>query len=742
MIKVSQAYKDSMNQTVRERAYIMVVFGLVNQEAQMNAKVDEGDFTYFSNKNNIFKNEITDGSTVYATFEENFTRVDGTMLFLPRENESTVFYDNGIIGRDLVSNAQYELSVNLHTIPLDFKGLTVNFGENYPVDFDLVGDTNTVEFRGNTQSLWTTEEVLYNTSSLKLVIYRMKNEHSRFRVYYMKFGYGLVYYNEHVMDSKLDEYVSPIGADVPQVDFSVKLKNYDHYFNVDNPASAINFLETGQPLEVYYGYDIEGDGEIFWQKGTSLLCSAWESDDYTATIKGVDIMRNMDSEFYKGQYRPNGISYYDLALEVLEDAGETSFYLDPRLKRLYTKNPLPRVRHKEALQIIANASRCVLSQTRDGKIQVKSNFKTAQTITCNGQTSYSNVDAILLDSPKIEYASMAGDYTTVDAGMYHLDTAHEGGLSTGYVSEAISDANGYFTTNPTFTVTQDAACMYYGVDFVFGNALPAGITIHTYNNGDLVEDYVVESEHDITKNLKVTHRFDDFDVMVVEFTRTANPHNRIVCNYFAFGDISDFTMTRRNMTSSPTAIKQELIKEVVVPAYLYQPGSREESLVSEELTVTAGEEHVYLIGEPSYNFRVVFNESASNVSILETGAYYVKVRFNTDGFGRFELLGWRYTIVERNATKVMNVRGKSVKWENPIMSDYAMATDLADWLSEYYTSGIEYEYESRGNPELDVNDVIYQENQFINNMRVTLYRRSLSFNGAFSEKIVARRKGQ
>ena len=45
-------------------------------------------------------------------------------------------------------------------------------------------------------------------------------------------------------------YVSPIGADVPQIDFSVQLKNYDHYFNVDNPKSAINFLETGQEMEI------------------------------------------------------------------------------------------------------------------------------------------------------------------------------------------------------------------------------------------------------------------------------------------------------------------------------------------------------------------------------------------------------------------------------------------------------------------------------------------------------------
>ena len=85
------------------------------------------------------------------------------------------------------------------------------------------------------------------------------------------------------------------------------------------------------------------------------MCAQWESDDYTATIRCQDVFRNLDGEFSKGIYAPDGKSYYDLALEVLEDAGQTDFYIDPYLKALYTKNPLPRVEHRQALQIIANA---------------------------------------------------------------------------------------------------------------------------------------------------------------------------------------------------------------------------------------------------------------------------------------------------------------------------------------------------------------------------------------------------
>ena len=214
------------------------------------------------------------------------------------------FYDTGLVGESLVSEAKCEVTIGLNTIPTDFKGLTINFGENYPVDFDVVGSTGqTIQFRDNTQSLWTTEEVLENTTSIKLVFYRMKNPQSRLRIYSIRFGYGLVYYNDSVMDSKLESYISPIGADVPQIDFYVQLKNYDHYFNVDNPKSAINYLETGQEMDILYGYQLPDSDTIEWIQGSHLLCSEWESDDNTATIRCQDVFRNMDSEYRKPEWK-------------------------------------------------------------------------------------------------------------------------------------------------------------------------------------------------------------------------------------------------------------------------------------------------------------------------------------------------------------------------------------------------------------------------------------------------------
>lgn len=739
MQKVSKAYKESMKSSLRERAYIMISFGLVNQEAQAKATVDNGSYAYYSNKDNIFGEHIDD--TVYATLEEEFTKVDGSMFFLPRATEGGRYYDTGIVSDKLISEARCEVIISLNTIATDFKGLTINFGENYPVDFDIVGSTGqTIEFRGNTKSKWSTEEVLENTTYIKLVFYKMKNPQSRLRIYSIMFGYGLVYYNDSVMSSALDSYVSPIGADVPQFDFSVTLKNYDHYFNVDNPNSAINYLETGQEMDIMYGYQTPGSDTIEWIQGNHLWCSEWESDDNTATIHCQDIFRNMDSEYVKGLYSAAGKSYYALAEEILKDAGISEYYIDPRLKKLYSNNPIPRVKYKEALQIIANACRCVLTQSRDGKVQIKSNFMPSASIATNGEETYSNAANVLTDTPKVEYATLAGNYTPTDGTMFFLPRNGKAALTTGYVSKEISGANGTFTKNPIVTITMEAIRAYYGLKLVFGTALPAAFTIRTYNGGEPVNEYPVEKDEINTTSI-ILRDFDDFDVMKIEFTKTAEPYNRIVLNYFSLSDVVDFTMNRRDMTSSPKAIKQELIKEVIVPYYTYQENNREENLVYEDIDVVAGEVETYYIQDPSYGYKVKLDEIEGKATVVAWSNYFVTIKFNVTGSFKLEVQGYRYKIVEKYATVSLNARGKTVKWKNPLISNTTMANELAAWLADYYTAGIEYEYDTRGNPELDATDIVYQENEFHDGMRVNIYRHTVNFKQAFSGRVTARRIG-
>ena len=229
--------------------------------------------------------------------------------------------------------------------------------------------------------------------------------------------------------------------------------------------------------------------------------------------------------------------------------------------------------------------------------------------------------------------------------------------------------------------------------------------------------------------------------MKIEFTKTVEPYNRIVLNYFSLSDVVDFTMNRRDMTSSPKAIKQELIKEVIVPCYTYQENNREENLVYEDIDVVAGEVETYYIQDPSYGYKVKLDEVEGKATVVAWGNYFVTIKFNVTGSFKLEVQGYRYKIVEKYATVSLNARGKTVKWKNPLISNTTMANELAAWLADYYTAGIEYEYDTRGNPELDATDIVYQENEFHDGMRVNIYRHTVNFKQAFSGRVTARRIG-
>ncbi len=129
------------------------------------------------------------------------------------------------------------------------------------------------------------------------------------------------------------------------------------------------------------------------------------------------------------------------------------------------------------------------------------------------------------------------------------------------------------------------------------------------NDNQLVQTITVGAD-EIEQSMVLIETFDDLDSLEIEFTRTAKPYSRIVLNHFNLTDVVNFTMTRKDMITSPKAIKQELIKDVIVPYYSYQKSNKEENLVNEEITVTAGQEVTYYIQDASYGYRALLNGKA------------------------------------------------------------------------------------------------------------------------------------
>lgn len=708
----------------------MLSFGIVNKEAQNNATVLKKGLAPYSSPDLIFKKSTN--LVDFATLEQDWLKVDGSMFFPPNSTYNNL--KTGAVSENTVDENGVELTVNLNVPAVDIKGLTINFGANYPVDFDILTDTEQIlEVRGNTQSEFKTEEVFSGITQIKLFVKNMRKTNQRLRIYSMLMGYGLVFTNDDVIDSSMNTYVSPICEDLPQIDFEVKLKNYDRYFNVDNPKSAIHFIETGQEMEISYGYQLPNSDEIEWVKGQKLLCSEWDSDDTSATIRCQDVLRNLDKEYEQSECF---FYAYDELEKILKYSEISDYYIDPLLRKIHFNVPIPRVSCKEALQIIANASRCTVSISRDNEVVIETNYIPPLKVGNYSRTKpYSKIN-ILDGSEKVEYVTLAQDYTKLDEKMLFPPRDSKNALNTGYVTNDISNSVGYFKAflSPYIEIVQEETAERHGLTLEFGSTLPDGIQI---NADDKKIDYLCDEE---IEKKTIVQEIPHFKTLRLEFEKTKVPHNRIVLNNLSFSGVTNFFITKNDMTSYPIAIKKELVKRLEVVIHNNTGIEKGVTAIEKEIEVTEGQIEKFYVDEPFYDFKVEDTDN-DKYEITDKSSWFVTVKYKKSGKYTVRIKGDKKLYETKIISRDINSKGITVTWDNPIVGVYKEAEEFADWLADYYKNNIEYEYDTRGNPELDPLDIIYQENDFIKDMQVQIYDYTLNFNQAFSGKITARRIG-
>ena len=738
MQAASNEYKELMRRKWRNPlSYVRVTIGLINQQAQSTAYVPEPDrYAYFSNLMRPMDNyQVTE---LYCTCDQDYTTVDGSMYFLPRDQEAVVL-NQGIVTEQLLGPIEIRFPVQY-----DIKGLTVEFGKAYPVDFRIESDNNTVEITGNTDGHFVTEEIFDGATFLRFTPSVMVNGQSRFRIHMITMGIGIYFDNRKIKSATKKEHISPIMEELPTIDFSLTVNNKDRAFDIENEESTVNFLEIGQAIEVSYVQAMD-DGSIEWLPGATLYLKEWSADDEEMDFSATDRFDGMDNIYYRGQYRAEGISLYDLAVDVLTDAAVDyrEYWIDPYLRDVKVSNPMPAVSHKEALQLIANAGRCILYQDRAGNIFLKSSFIPDMTPASDNETYFSHASNVLDKTTKRAYAMAAVDYTDVQPTQYFLprDQAGSEYLNTGYISEAVADENGIFTANPSLSIALEAAFKCFGLTLEFGRNYPATMVFHAYYNGQLMEDYEVPGLSEVTV---VSHEFPEFDRLVLEFTRGV-PNNRVVLNNITFGDSTDYVLEYGvELTKTPKGTQLAKVRELQVIRTLYGLSAESaKELAKETVSVTAADNrYTFYFSNPSYGLTAAITavQDGQNVTIIECSAYSATVELTgITGEVEVAISGKEYVVTQAKVSRQLNPTGQLETWENPLVSDVIHAANLADWIGDYMRADREYDLQYRGEPRLDANDIAFLENKYVPDLLLRVYEHTLKFDGAFSGTIKARR---
>lgn len=736
MYQTSQEYKESMKRPVRNQSYMKIQLGLINQEAQQTAELsDTNKYNDFSDAESIFNQHTL---RRYATYESDFWKANGISFFLPEKKSD--YRKDGITSTNLFEES-FHVKFVFGCGKSDIKGLTIKFGRNYPTKFTIVTDNATSFEYENTEELFKSDDVFENTESIELVITEMNVPNTRVRIDYIIFGLGLEYDDEWISEASSNTTLSAINEDLPESEFKVTLCNDNQLFNVDNPSSDINFLESGQKVNVMMGYMLD-DGNIEWIKMHSLYVSEWSADDSSATITAVDILKYLDEKYYKGIYYEDGISLYDLAVLVLTDAGlnEDEYYIDSYMKKVYVHNPLPNVTHKEALQIIANAGRCIMDYDRNGKIRIRVAFKPTYDTTSNGETYYSNTTMIDTLDSKEQYATYEQNFWKTDGEKLFAPTDHH--QDTGYISASISDENGRFDVNPMLTRTLEAKYKAYGIMINFSGNLPKKIVIRTYADDVLNNTLTITSG--IEQATEINYDFPEYDRLEIEFPET-EPNSRIHIDYLSLGAETSYSLEYDDLYSTPVGTQLEKIKNVKVSRSLYSKSATKEDLTSETITYS-GENQIYYLNDPCYGYSVAISNAKSGQSakIVSSGAYYVEVAFSGAKTGEnieVAITGYKYNVATSYYSQPVHNRGTEKEWKNPLISFDDHCQEVAKWLADYFASGIEYELDYRGEPAIDCGDVIGQENKYDPDLKTIVEQSQITFkSGVLGGGLRTRRK--
>lgn len=764
MQNVSRQYKESMRGIGRNLGYIKATIGVVNSKAQENAHIDPGlnSLLYFSNATSPFTGEQVERP--YAMPEEDFSRIDGTMYFLPEsQSVGMSYYNNGAISEGILGSIYISFGGGAR---YDIKGLTIDFSDFYPVDFMVENDRRVLEYTGNNSRIWTTEDSFDGTSFIKITPITMVNGQGRLRIYKFSCGVTNTFVGDDIMDYNGKEFVSPISETLPSNDVSLTVKNYDLYYLPDNPESTIAYMEQGQEVKIAFGYDVDGKGNIEWLPERTSYLKTWKADESRAIFTATDIFDNMPGTYYKGRFRPEGISLYDLAVDVLEDAGIVNYFIDSYLHEVIVYNPMPVVGHGAALQIIANAGRCTISEDRQGRIHIQSSFIPDMEVTASNQAEWSKVENILSGSAKDGYANASRDFSVLDGSLLFLPEDNSKYLNTGYISESLwvepksdtvqnrlsfrlggglkaFDIGGHWEGEmPVITVTLEAVYTAFGFGITFRNTAPKKFVITTYREDDIVTNITVK---DPRLTYYTDEPFMEFDKMEILFPE-GYPESRVFVDNIIIGDATDYDLKRELLFTAPMSTRQNKIKDIIVTYNDYKQSSETVTVVSEEIFVPEeGYEYTAYFNNASYGllaFVSCAESDSMSAQIVESSNHFAKMKFLGVPAGgavaSYSISGYEYLISEQKHSVHYNDSGEVKTWSNPLVSTAEHAADLEEWLAEYFLGDVEYEIDWRGDPAVDASDLFHLETK-IGTVAIQGYENELSFNGAWRGHMKARK---
>lgn len=707
---VSKGYKDTMNQTFRPTSLFQARLEMVDRGVEADSTVNEQLKAPFATSVFDTKHECD-----YITFEKDFFAVGGNALILPESN----YLANGFVSSVLTdANGKFNSIPTVEVVfgqIREFVGMTYTFSKDYPKQIRVTAfldDEMVTQFISEPDGLEFVDAVhhIQTCSKVRFEFLSMNEPYRRLRINRLLFGFVKVFENQDVISMSHAMSIDPVSSSLPSNKLHMSIANYDKSYNPDNPQGLWEYFKNEQLLRVRYGTTV--NEQIEWVDAAYLFLSdAPTVEGSIASFEASDLLSYMTNTYYKGIWRENGISLYDLAVDIFADAGVTAYEIPQSLSNVVTYAPMPNLTHRECLQLIANAGRCVLYCDVSGKVVMKLQLDADATVSDNGHAPWSNVQQAYDHTAAYDYITFEPNKWRVESKDNRLIVSDGSYKPTGFVSSAISDSNARFSSHPTLYVAYTLPVSSYqfqiGFDSINEDYAPDFNVIFS-NDGEIVKTIQVRNNTEVVYT--INEEVIDYTLVTIEILSTSRPYHRIRVESIDSGQVTDFYLDFSIAMAKPTVVRTEELKSVDVVTHLYAAQGEVADIYHAEDVSIDGEKEIQVTYSPSFNV-----EPHVTGGTLVSAKLYAESAFLTiqsDESVNITLTGIPLTEKQMTVSVSVNKTGESCPVDNPLITDRTTALAVGEWVAKYYKNRNSYEVNFRQDFRLDPNDVIYIQSEF------------------------------
>ena len=713
MKEVSNNYKAVMSQPVRPTTQFQA-------RLEMLDRAVESESTLVQTPKAVFATGVFDTihECDYITFEKDYFSVGSSTRILPESNYLANGFVSSVLSDANGAFAQIPtVDVTLNAVK-NFVGMTYSFAVAYPNQIRVTAyleGAQVAQFISAPDGLEFVDEDnhLPECDRVKFEFLGMTEPYRRLRVSRMIFGLVKVFETSDVVSTDHVASVDPISSSLPYEKLIMRTINFDKDYNPDNPHGMWEYLRNGLPLKVRYGTTV--NGAIEWVDAAYLFLSdAPTVDQNTATFEANDAISYLTDTYYKGLWRAGGISLYDLAVDVLTDAGVASYEVPTDLQDIIVYAPIPVLTHRECLQLIANAGRCTLYTDASGKIIMRLQLNADVSVSDNGHLPWAN-------SQRTYEGGVPYDYITFEPNKWQIESNDERFIvpedastykQTCFVSSAMSGSNGAFSgTFPTLYVLYSLPVSSYqfqiGFDSLNEDYAPDFDVI--FSRGDtIVKTVAVRGNTEILYT--VNEEVINYTLVTIRILSTSRPNHRIRVESINSGRVTDFYLDFSVALVKPKVSKAKELKSVNVAVHSYSVP--EESRVIYQATAVPifGEKELQVLYAASTDITAEVTGGTIVSSLFYAGQGFLTIR--AEGNVTISVYGKQLEVKESTVVATVNESGEICPVNNPLITDAILAQNVGEWVGNYLKCRNSYETNFRQDFRLDANDVIYIQSEF------------------------------